>query len=210
MATREEMIAASKKRFGESWEPLDLSTEESAKRTYGDYWDTSCYNPKAGCSVHNAEVDRLTAIYDKAFRTPASQGGVLADDASNQEFMREKVDKAEITRRYAEAREAALVKWEAVAAPDQMRTVSLCREINNGWFEHAQYLDGQAAEIDAGMKSGRFKTKKAGMLAGGGPMGGLPKPVLYMILIACAAGIAFVGSSRGGGGGGGYGYSQGR
>lgn len=223
MATREEMIAASKKRFGKQWEPLDLSTPEAAKRTYGEYWDTSCWNPESGCSVHSKEIDQLNAQYDRVMGHDGQGGTILARDGSNQEWMRETIDKAEATRQYAAARHAATEKWAATAAPDQMRTVALCREQNASWDEKVRELEARAAEIDGGMMSGRFRTKGSGgglfggscssgnCSTGGGPLGGLPKPVLYMILAGCVAGIAMLGMSKGGGGngGGGSGYSQG-
>jgi hypothetical protein len=170
MATREEMIAASKKRYGKEWKPIDwhgTGDPEMAPRETYKYWNVSCYNPESGCSVHTKEVDQLTAQYDHEMGHDGGGGTLLARDGSHQEWMREKIDKAEATRRYAEARDVALAKWEAVAAPDQARTIALCRETNVGWHEHARYLDGVAAEIDAGMKSGRFKTSKGGGKRGG-------------------------------------------
>jgi len=148
MTTREEMIAASKKRFGESWEPLDLSTPEAAKRTYGGYWETSFWNPESGSSKHAMEIDALTAHYDKLMGTNAAGGGVLANDGSHQEWMRETVDKAEVTRAYAAARKAATGKWAESAAPDQMRTVAYCHEVNAGWDEKVRELEARAAEIE--------------------------------------------------------------
>jgi hypothetical protein len=217
MATREEMIAASKKRFGQQWEPLDLSTPEAAIRTYGaENWRTSCWNPDSGCSVHTREIDQLTKQYDHVMGHDGQGGTVLARDGSHQEWMRETIDKAEATRQYAAARHAATEKWAAVAAPDQMRTVALCREQNASWDEKVRELEARASEIDDGMKSGRFRTKSAplfggsgGCSTGGGPLGSLPKPVLFAILAGCIAGIAMLSMNKGGGNGGGHSYSQG-
>jgi hypothetical protein len=164
------MIAASKKRYGKEWKPIDwhgTGDPEMAPRETYKYWDVSCWNPESGCSVHTREVDQLTAQYDHEMGHDGKGGTLLARDGSHQEWMREKIDKAEATRRYADARDAALAKWEAVAAPDQARTISLCREVNQGWHEHARYLDSLAAEIDGGMKSGLYKTKKGGSCRGG-------------------------------------------
>ena len=170
MATREQMIAASKKRYGKEWKPIDwhgTGDPEMAPRETYKYWDVSCYNPASGCSVHTKEVDQLTAQYDHEMGHDGKGGTLLARDGSHQEWMRETIDKAEATRRYAEARDAALEKWEAVAAPDQASTISLCRETNAGWWEKVRELEARAAEIDGGMKSGRFKTKKGGSCRGG-------------------------------------------
>jgi|WetSurMetagenome_2_1015567.scaffolds.fasta_scaffold03789_10 hypothetical protein len=223
MATREEMIAASKKRFGQKWEPLDLSTPEAAIRTYGaDNWNTSCWNPDSGCSVHNKEIDHLTKQFDHIMGHDGQGGTILARNGTNQEWMRETIDKAEATRQYAAARHVATEKWAAVAAPDQMRTVALCREQNASWDEKVRELEARAVEIDGGMQSGRFRTKSAGLFGGsrssgscstgGGPLGALPKPVLFAILAGCIAGIAMLGMGNSGGksGGGGSSYSQGR
>jgi hypothetical protein len=210
MATREEMIAASKKRFGKAWKPIDWhdtgDPEFAPKETY-KYWDTSCWNPESGCSVHSREIDNLTAQYDKLMGTNAAGGGVLANDGSNQEWMRESVDKAEVTRAYANARTAATEKWAASAAPDQQRTVSLCREINAGWDEKVRELEARAAEIDGGMKSGRFRTKKGGGSCGGVKrVGGMPiatSPSAIMMAAAAAIGfLVFMGAINGKGGNG--------
>ena len=187
------MIAASKKRYGKEWKPIDWhdtgDPEMAPKETY-KYWDVSCYNPASGCSVHTKEIDNLNAQYDHVMGHDGKGGTLLARDGSHQEWMRETIDKAEATSRYAEARDAALAKWEAVAAPDQARTVSLCRETNAGWWEKVRELEARAAEIDDGMKSGRFKTSKGGGKRGGscGGNGYIATDSKSLIQAACIAG----------------------
>lgn len=96
---------------------------DDAKRKYGGLLGNATF------------LERDYNGYDLKMSKPADQGGVLANDCSNQEWLRETIDKAELTRSY-------------------------------GGDRAAREFEARAAEIDGGMKSGRFKTK-----AGGGSCG---------------------------------------